>query len=332
MGHALGMRYVEVGGTRISAVGLGTWQFGSREWGYGDAYVSGVASALVTRALELGVNLIDTAEVYAFGRSERIVGEAIAGRRDEAFVATKVFPVLPLAPVVEQRARASARRLGIDVIDLYQLHWPNPVTPLRWAMDGMRRARDAGLVRHVGVSNCSLDRWQEAERLLGAPVLSNQVRFSLVARAPAHEMVPYARSEGKVVIAYSPLAQGFLSARYDATTSGGQRVKGGVRQTNALFTTENLERAKPLFAALREVAAAHDATPAQVALAWVLHHPNVVVIPGASSLEQLERNVAAAELDLDADDLGRLGEAAAAFDPVPTIASVPSMLRGLLGR
>ncbi len=325
------MRYVEVGGVRVSAVGLGTWQFGSREWGYGDRYASGVAAVLVERALDLGVNLIDTAEVYAFGRSERIVGEAIAGRRDEAFVATKVFPVMPLAPVVEQRARASAKRLGIDVIDLYQLHWPNPVAPLRWAMDGMRRARDAGLVRHVGVSNCSLARWQESERLLGGPVLSNQVQFSLVARGPVREMVPYAVRENKVVIAYSPLAQGLLSAKYDSQTSGGGRVKGSVRRANSLFTRENLERAVPLFAALREVAAVHDATPAQVALAWVLHHPNVVVIPGASSLEQLEHNVAAADLDLGEGDLARLGEAAVAFEPRPTIASVPSMVRGFFG-
>src|SRR3981081_247800 len=98
------MRYVEVGGVRLSLIGLGTWQFGSREWGYGKAYAEGPALDIPRRALDLGINLIDTAEIYAFGQSERIVGRAIAGRRDEAFLATRVFPVLPLASVVMQRA------------------------------------------------------------------------------------------------------------------------------------------------------------------------------------------------------------------------------------
>ena len=140
------MRFVEVDGARVSVIGLGGWQFGSSDWGYGDDYARREAGAIVERALDLGVNLVDTAEIYAYGRSERIVGEAIRGRRDEVFLATKVFPVLPVAPVVEQRARGSARRLGIDFIDLYQVHWPNPVVPNGPTMEGMRRVVDAGLV------------------------------------------------------------------------------------------------------------------------------------------------------------------------------------------
>ncbi|MDQ1397856.1 MAG: hypothetical protein QOG64_3115, partial [Acidimicrobiaceae bacterium] len=124
------MRYVEVGGVRVSAIGLGTWQFGSREWGYGDQYAETEAVAITQRALDLGINLIDSAEIYAFGRSERIVGRAIHGRRDEAFLATKVFPVMPLSSVVQQRALATADRLGVDRIDHYQVHRPNPVVPI----------------------------------------------------------------------------------------------------------------------------------------------------------------------------------------------------------
>jgi aryl-alcohol dehydrogenase-like predicted oxidoreductase len=152
------MRFVEVGGVRLSAIGLGTWQFGSREWGYGDEYAEGTAVEITRRALDLGINLIDTAEIYAFGRSERIVGRAIVGRRDEAFLATKVFPVLPLAPIVEQRGTASAGRLGVGEIDLYQVHWPNPVVPLGQTMEGMARLQREGLVKHVGVSNFDLAR------------------------------------------------------------------------------------------------------------------------------------------------------------------------------
>ena len=316
------MRFVEAGGVRVSAIGLGTWQFGSREWGYGDDYAEGTAIEITQRALDLGINLIDTAEIYAFGRSERIVGKAIAGRRDEAFLATKVFPVLPLSSIVQQRGIASADRLGVDTIDLYQVHWPNPVVPLTQTMEGMARLQRTGLVRHVGVSNFGLDRWQAAEAALGGPVLSNQVQYSLVTRKPERELVPWAQANDRIVIAYSPLAQGFLSAKYDATNA-----PGGVRAGNALFLPENLERAQPLFTALREVAAAHDATPSQVALAWVLRRPNVVAIPGASSVAQLEANVAAADLELTDDDDHRLTAASDAFTPVTGLAANVQLLK-----
>jgi len=216
------MKYVEVRGARVSAIGLGTWQFGSREWGYGREFADTEAVAITRRALDLGINLVDTAEIYAFGASERIVGRAIEGRRDEAFLATKVFPVVPVAPIVEQRGRASAARLGVDHIDLYQVHWPNPVVPLGTTMQGMAALRDAGVIRHIGVSNFPLDRWREAERHLGQPVLSNQVEYSLAVRKPERNLLPFAQDEGRLIIAYSPLAQGLLSGRCSSprTSSG----------------------------------------------------------------------------------------------------------------
>ncbi len=317
------MRYVEAGGARLSVIGVGAWQFGSREWGYGKGYAEGEAGRIVNRALDLGINLLDTAEIYGFGASERIVGRAIAGRRQEAFVATKLFPVAPVRPVVEWRERESARRLGVDTVDLYQIHQPNPLVPLGVQMDGMRRLVRTGRVRHAGVSNFSLSRWQAAEEAMGGPVLSNQVRFSLVDRRPLPDMIPWAAGHDRVVIAYSPLGQGLLSARYDTANP----PKGGVRDMNPLFLPENLDRASDLLAALREVARAHDATPAQVALAWVIRRPNVVAIPGASSVEQLERNAAAADLDLSDDDDARLTAAAEAFHPIQGPAALPQLLR-----
>jgi aryl-alcohol dehydrogenase-like predicted oxidoreductase len=286
------MRYVEVGGVRVSAIGLGTWQFGAKEWGYGDAYANETARHITHRALELGVTFVDTAEIYAFGRSERILGQALRDRRKDVFIATKVFPVLPLSAVVQQRGMASADRLGVDTIDLYQVHWPNPVVPLSQTMDGMARLQRTGLIRHVGVSNFGLRRWQDAERALGGPVLSNQVLYNLGQRKPERDLVPWAQANDRLIIAYSPLAQGFLSGRYDAS-----HRPGGVRANNALFLPENLDAAAPLLSALREVAATHDATPSQVALAWLIRKPNVIAIPGASSVAQLESNAAAADLD-----------------------------------
>jgi aryl-alcohol dehydrogenase-like predicted oxidoreductase len=304
------MRYVEVQGVRVSAVGLGAWQFGSRGWGYGDDYADREAVAITLRALDLGVNLIDTAEAYGFGRSERIVGRAIAGRRDEAFICTKLLPVLPIAQLVEQQARASARRLGVETLDLYQLHWPNPVIPIAWTMTGMRDLQTAGVVRHVGVSNFSVAQWRAAETALGSPVLSNQVSYSLAARSPDRDIVPWAQSHDRLVIAYSPLAQGLLSGRYDGTNT-----PKGVRSRNTLFLRENAERAGELLNALRDVATAHEATPAQVALAWLISRPNVVVIPGASSVAQLEANAAAADLVLTGEELARLEESSDRFHP-----------------
>ncbi len=321
------MRYVEVGGDRVSAIGVGTWQFGSREWSYGEEYADKTAVDIVRRAVELGVNLVDTAEVYAFGRSERVVGRAIEGCRDRVFVATKVFPLLPAARVVEWRGRRSAERLGVDTIDLYQVHWPNPVVPASTTMEGMRRLQQAGVVRQVGVSNYSASQWRDAEARLGAPVLSNQVSYSLVERRPEKAVIPHAQSNDRLVIAYSPLGQGLLGARYDR-----DHRPSGIRATNALFLPENLDRAHGLITALREVAAAHDATPAQVALAWVIRRPNVVAIPGASSVEQLEANVAAADLELSDDDDSRLTAESDGFRPRRGIGVQVELLRARRGR
>lgn len=316
------MRHVEVGGARVSVIGLGTWQFGSREWGYGDEYAERDAVDIVHRALDLGINLIDTAELYAFGRSERIVGRAIRERRDEAFVATKIFPVLPVAPVVEQRGRASARRLGIDRIDLYQVHQHNPLVPQGTIMEGMRRLQNAGVIDHVGVSNYSLDQWRTAEEALGSPVLSNQVQYSLAARGPDDALVPYARNGDRLVIAYSPLAQGLLAATFDTG-----RPATGVRAMNPAFLPENQARVAALLAALREVAAAHDATPAQIALAWVIRRPNVVAIPGASRVDQVESNAAAADIELSDEDDARLTEASDGYHPVRGLSAAAKFLR-----
>jgi aryl-alcohol dehydrogenase-like predicted oxidoreductase len=321
------MRYLSAGinpeATRISRIGLGAWQFGSAEWGYGRDYAAQEANAIVRRALELGVTLFDTAEIYGFGRSERILGAAIGEDRESVFLATKIFPLLPVAPVVEQRAVASANRLGTRRLDLYQVHQPNPVVRDGTIMRGMRALQRVGLVGEVGVSNYSLDRWRAAEQALGSRVLSNQVRYNLVDRSPEQYLLPFAESTGHIVIAYSPLAQGLLSGKYDRD----HRPANRVRASSPMFLPENLDRAGDLIATLREVADAHSAAPAQIALAWVIHHPAVVAIPGASSVGQLESNVAAADIDLTEDEYQALHAAAARFHPVTGPAVLPHLLR-----
>ena len=316
------MRYLDTDTTpKISKIGLGTWQFGS-EWGYGDGYAERDAETIVQRAVDLGVTLFDTAEAYGFGRSERILGRALGDRRASVFLATKLFPLLPVAPVVEQRAVASANRMGTRLLDLYQVHQPNPLVRDGTTMRGMRALQTVGLVGEVGVSNYSLDRWRAAERALGGRVLSNQVEYSLVHRQPEDDLLPFAQTQGRVVIAYSPLGQGLLSGKYDRDHRPANRIRAG----NPLFLPENLDRAGDLFGVLREVAAAHDVTPAQVALAWVIQHPAVAAIPGASSLGQLESNVAAAELDLAPDEDAALRAAADRFQPITGRSAIPKLI------
>jgi aryl-alcohol dehydrogenase-like predicted oxidoreductase len=315
------VRYVEAAGVRLSSVGLGAWQFGSGEWAYGQTYVSEVAPAIVHRSLDLGINLVDTAEIYGRGRSERIVGEAIADRRDEVFLASKILPVLAVGGVVAQRARGSLRRLDVETLDLYQLHFPNPLVPIRHTTAALARLQRDGLIRHVGVSNFSLAQWREAERTLLGPVISNQVSYSLINRRPERELIPWAQANDRIIIAYSPLGQGLLSGRYDEA-----HPPRGARASTSPFLAENLVQVMPLLAVLREVAEAHGATSAQVALAWLLRHPNVVVIPGASSVAQAESNAAAADLVLTDAEYDALTAASDAYEPRRGAAAAPAVL------
>ena len=323
------MRYLSIDtAKKISRIGLGTWQFGSRDWGYGEPYAGQEAHAIVRRALELGVTLFDTAEIYGYGRSERILGVALGDDKESVFLATKIFPIVPVAPVVEQRAVASANRLGARRLDLYQVHQPNPLVRDGTIMRGMRALQRVGLIGEVGVSNYPLDRWRAAEDALGSRVLSNQVRYNLVDRSPERDLLPFAQAHGHVVIAYSPLAQGLLSGRYHRDN----RPVNRVRAANPLFLPDNIERASDLIAVLREVADAHSASPAQIALAWVIHHPAVAAIPGASSVEQLESNVAAAEIELSDDEYQALQAASARFHPITGRAALPRLIRARFGR
>lgn len=343
------MRYVDIDtAKKISKIGLGTWQFGSPEWNYGEQYVQHEVGSIVRRALELGVTLFDTAEIYGvearlfacralvkgvawsdvsrvrgFGRSERILGQALDGGQESAFLATKLYPTVPIAPRVARRAAASADRLGTRRLDLYQIHQTGRLTRVKKVMRSVHALQRAGLVGEVGISNGSLSRWRAAEDALGDRVLSNQVSYSLVARSAERELLPFAESQGRIVIAYSPLAQGLLSGKYDSSNRPANISRAG----SHFFLPENLDRANALISTLREVASTHSATPAQTALAWAIRHPSVVAIPGASSMEQLELNVAAADIELADDEYHALQVASTLFSPVAPPASRWSRIR-----
>ncbi len=310
------MRYIDVDGLRVSRIGLGTWQFGSREWGYGEQYAREIAPALLRRALELGITMIDTAEAYGPARSERIIGaelgDLLDGQRDGLTVATKLMPIAPAEPVVAWQCAGSRRRLQVDRLDLYYVHWVNPFVSPRRVGQAVRPLLEAGHVRQFAVSNHSVAQWQAFERGLGAKAIANQVQFSLVSPDPADDLVPYAEETGRCIVAWSPMGKGLLAGRDPASLppvrrSMDGRVKGA-HTSNALMELQ---------AALAEIATSNDATSAQVALAWVISHPNTVAIPGARVVSQLEQNAAAADLVLADDELARLTELARPFRRTP---------------
>lgn len=321
------MRYLTVADRKISVVGLGAWQFGSAGWGWNTEFGPADAKAIVKRALDLGINLFDTAEIYARGNSERILGAALAGHRSDAYVATKLWPLHPLRRQVVPALRRSLARLGMEKADLYQLHWPNPLVPMAWTFAGMRDARDAGLVDQIGVSNFGLARWRRADAALGSPVIANQVPYNLVERRAERELIPFAQANDRLILAYSPLAQGLLSGRY-----GVANLPGGFRRANALFLPENVRRIKPVLDVLTEIAEAHRATPAQIALAWTIRAPRVAAIPGAKSVWQLEQNAEAADIDLAPDQAQALAEASDAFRSRTGIRGIGQLAKRLIAR
>jgi aryl-alcohol dehydrogenase-like predicted oxidoreductase len=218
-------------------------------------------------------------------------------------VTTTFFPLVPVPSVTRRHAQASRERLGMSRIPLYLLHMPNPVFPDGLIMRGLREAHDTGVIDAVGVSNYGLARWRSAEAAMGRPVVANQVYFNLVDPRPARDLVPWAQERGRLVVTASPLARGLLSGRY------GDRPR----------LPQQLRSTGPLMSLLTEVARGHGATPVQVALAWLIHFQPVVAIPGASTVEQLEANAAAADLHLTAEEHGALTEMAEPFAPLNPI-------------
>lgn len=349
------MRYLDVDtAAKISKIGLGTYQFGSPDWARGGRDAAQEARVIVRRALELGVTLFDTAEIYGFeargvgrralrwglalsdtaaingfGRGERILGQALGEQQETVVLATKFYPTVPVGRAVEHGAVASANRLRTRRLGLYQVHQPDRITPSGTIMRGIRALQEAGMVGEVGLSNGSVAGWRAADAALGGRVLSNQVRYSLVDRSAEQELVPFAQAHRRVVIAYRPLELGLLSGRYH---QAGRRPAAAARAVTPLFIPQNLARAGRLIGVLREIADAHFATPAQIALAWAIRHPAVAAIPGASSVQQLENNVAAADIELGDDELDALQIASAQFHPVRGPSFVSRQIRAVLAR
>jgi len=263
------MRHVTLpDGTHVPVLGQGTWNMAE----HADARREEIAA--LREGVERGLTLIDTAEMYADGRSEELVGEAIAGSRDRIFLVTKAYPHHAGRDTLPRACEASLRRLGTDRIDLYLLHWRGRV-PLGETVEAMEALVQRGLIARWGVSNLDTDDMDELVAAGGERCATDQILYNLTRRAPEHDLIPWLATRHIPVMAYSPVEQGRLLGH----------------------------------AALRDVAEARGATPAQIALAWLLTRDQVIAIPKAGTRAHVGENVAAAGMVLSADECAALDRA-----------------------
>ncbi len=311
--HQASLGTVQLGrtGLEITRIGLGTWAIGGGGWEYGWGPQDDEDSiGAIHRAVERGVNWIDTAAAYGFGRSELVVGRALKGLAERPYVFTKCSLLEgPDRRVVHnlrrdsilREAESSLGRLGIDVIDLYQIHWPNPDADIEEGWSALVELKERGLVRHIGVSNFDLEQLRRVEKI--APVETLQPEYSLIERRAEQELLPYCEREGIGVIVYSPMGSGLLTGKMTRARIGGL-AEDDWRRRDPRFQEPALSSNLELVDRLRTVAGRHATTPGAVAVAWALRNPAVDgAIVGFRSPDQVDAILGAAELDLTDDDV-----------------------------
>jgi aryl-alcohol dehydrogenase-like predicted oxidoreductase len=301
-------------GMEITRVGFGAWAIGGGGWEFGWGPQDDEQSiAAIHTALEQGVNWIDTAAAYGFGHSEEVVGAALDGLAERPYVFTKcsllegpgrtVVHSLNRDSVLSE-AEASLKRLRIDAIDLYQVHWPDPEPDIEEGWAALAELKEQGIVRHIGVSNFNVEQLRRAQQI--APVETLQPPYSLVDRDVEAEILPFAETKGIGVIAYSPMGSGLLTGRMTRERIE-QLADDDWRKRDARFREPQLSQHLELVARLTTVASRHDTTPGAVAIAWALRNPAVdAAIVGFRRPDQVDPIVPAANLDLTADDLATI--------------------------
>lgn len=301
-------------GLEITRIGFGAWAIGGGGWEFGwgpqDDEESIVA---IHRALEQGINWIDTAAAYGFGRSEQIVGRALDGVAERPFVFTKgsllegpdrrVVHSLKRDSILRE-AGNSLQRLGVDAIDLYQIHWPIPGDDIEEGWAALAELKEQGVVRHIGVSNFDVDQLRRIQQI--APVETLQPQYSLIERDVEHEFLPFAEREGIGVIAYSPMGSGLLTGKMTRERIAGL-AEDDWRKHDPRFNEPELSRNLELVERLTVVADRYDTTPGAVAVAWALRNPAVDgAIVGFRRPDQVDPILPAASLELTDEDLAEI--------------------------
>jgi aryl-alcohol dehydrogenase-like predicted oxidoreductase len=301
-------------GLQITRVGFGAWAIGGGGWEFGWGPQDDDQSiAAIQQALEQGINWIDTAAAYGFGRSERIVGRALQGVTERPYVFTKCSllegPDRTVAHSLKRdsilrEADASLARLDLDAIDLYQIHWPVPVTDVEEGWAALAELREQGLVRHIGVSNFDVDQLRQVQQI--APVETLQPQYSLIERDVERETLPFAELEGIGVIVYSPMGSGMLSGGMTAERVE-QLPEDDWRKHDTRFNEPQLSRNLEFVDRLKQVADRYDTTPGAIAVAWTLRNPAVDgAIVGFRRADQVAPILTAANLDLTDEDIAEI--------------------------
>jgi aryl-alcohol dehydrogenase-like predicted oxidoreductase len=299
----------------LTTVGLGTWAIGG-EWAYGWGPQDDAESiAAIQRSLDLGINWLDTAAIYGLGHSEEVVGQAIAGRRDEVIVATKCSRVWDekgkvtgrlKAGSVRREVEASLRRLKIDLIDLYQIHWPNPDEEIEEGWGTIADLIKEGKVRYGGVSNFSVEQLKRVQPI--HPVASLQPPYSMLRREVEEELLPYCAANNIGVIAYSPMQAGLLTGKFTKERVANLPA-GDWRKQNDFFQEPALSTNLAFVEKLRPIAERNGKTVAQLAIAWVLRRPELTAaIVGARCPSQIEETIQAGDWQLSAEDVAEIDQ------------------------
>lgn len=298
------MEYITLGHSeklKVSRIGMGLWQASDAWNGNEDAIIEAVGESK-----KMGINLVDTAEGYGNGHSEMVLGAALKKfGRENYFVATKVMGAHLGEKTLLRAAEASIKRLDCGHIDLYQIHWPDPweQIPFRQTFGSMAKLYEEGKIKAIGVSNFAVRDLEEAQEILGdVPLVSNQVRYNILQRNIEEEVLPYCKKHNISIIAWSPLAQGMVSGKYNSSNA----PKDDVRNGNQLFAAKNIERAKDIIEEMKRIGKKYSKTSSQVALNWLISQDDVIAIPGAKSPEQARENAESASFNLSSEEVKHL--------------------------
>jgi aryl-alcohol dehydrogenase-like predicted oxidoreductase len=304
----------------LTPIGFGAWAIGGGDWAYAwGAQDDSESIAAIHRALDLGINWIDTAAIYGLGHSEEVVARALKSSSHKPYVFTKcsmrwrqdrsIYNALNAASLAEE-VEASLRRLNVETIDLYQIHWPNPDSDLEEAWETLARFREQGKLRWIGVSNFNVEQMKRIQAL--APVTSLQPPYSMLRRAVEAEVLPFAQENGIGVINYSPMVSGLLTGKMTAERVAAMPADDW-RKRAVEFNEPRLTRNLQLVDLLREIGNGHSVSPGVVAVAWTLHHPAITAaIVGGRSGKQVEELSAALHFRLSDEEFARINSFLAA--------------------
>ncbi len=302
------MDYTKLGktGIKISKIGIGTWQWGTKSWGYGRTYTFKDLEGAFKEAYEQGINFIDTAEIYGNGESEKIIGKLTEGIREEIVIASKVFPHHLTYKGVINAFKRSIERLKTDYIDLYYVHWPNHLIPMKSTAKAFLKLLNENKIRAIGVSNFNLSKMKKFEMLVEGKLSANQVRYSLLHREPEKALLPYCKAKDITLVAYSPIDQGAITGKYNEKNL----PKDIWRRTSVLFTSINMKRIKPLIETLKLIAERHGVKPINIALRYIIqmgavpivgvkkkHHVEDIILTLETNLKQSEMETIKKQLD-----------------------------------